>query len=192
MIGKRLALILVVLSGFYANAILAESSSTPADAWWRGLSVGVDIGSIAGHLTNGLRIGSPPFFNGMARATLSGHLGWAQNVMSVTDTNYTWLPYGLIKLGIHVGTFVPDMPIRISSFADVAMVVPTIKISSKSVILGLDGGLDAEIFVRQNRQHALFVSLGGIGLFSPFADGLRGRPTIANGFTTSFGYRYYF
>jgi hypothetical protein len=88
--------------------------------------------------------------------------------------------------------FVPDTPIRISSFADIAMVVPSIKISSKAVIFGLGGGMDTEIFLSPLRNHAMFIALGGIGLFSPIADGLKGFPSFANGFTTSFGYRYYF
>ncbi len=157
-----------------------------------GLSIGVNVGAISGDLINGVQATSPTFWSNMVRGTTSAHWGFVQNAMSITDTTYSWLSYGLFKLGVIVGNFIGSLPIRISSRADFVLVVPSLKISSKAVIAGLYGGLDLEFFTDPSRHHAVFVDVGGQGLFAPMADGLKGRPSFANGFTTSFGYRYHF
>ncbi len=189
---KKLQVLVLIGLSFNAMTVQAQTEPAASQNMLSGMSAGFDVGSIAGHLIHGLRIDSPSFFNGYARAMASGYLGWAQNVMSITDNTSSWLPYGLFKFGIHVGSFVYGLPIRISSYANVDMVVPSLKISYKSVIFGLDGGMDLEIFMDPQRNHAIAIDLGGIGLFTPIADGLKNRPSFANGFWTSFGYRYYF
>lgn len=192
MLIKRFQFLVVLFLSLNAMSLRADLESSGEQAPWSGMSVGFDVGSIAGHLLQGLRVGSPSFFNGYARVAASGYLGWVQNVMSITDSTYSWLPYGLFKLGIHAGSFVYGLPIRVASYANIDMVVPSLKISNKSVIFGLDGGVDGEIFLDPPRKHAMFFTLGGIGLFAPTADHLKGKPSFANGFSTSFGYRYYF
>lgn len=183
----------VALFVFLASvfAINANAERDLDDKPWTGLSVGTDAGMIAGdNFKVGARVSSPSFMSGWIRAAASGHIAWLQNAMSVADTNYSWPTYGLFKLGLHVGNFVHVVPIRVSTFLDVVMVTPSLKISDKAAIFGIDGGLDAELFY--NLQHANFIALGGTGLFPATANGLKGKPTFASGFLISFGYRYYF
>jgi hypothetical protein len=59
--------------------------------------------------------------------------------------------------------------------------------------MGINGMLDVEIFPEPLERHAIAITLGGLALFRPyFAENLTGNPTVANGFSTSLGYRFYF
>jgi hypothetical protein len=156
-----------------------------------GFSVGYEIGSIANGLALGARVASPSFFHNIFRATAKANLGWVQNVVPTGENEATWLRYGLFRLGIQGGVFVQDLPIRIMSSAEVALVVPQSKISSKNLIFGLAGNMDIEFFMDPMRSHAMVLSMGGIGLIPPTADNLPGKPSFANGFLASFGYRFY-
>ena len=135
---------------------------------------------------------SPSFFRDLVRVIASANVGWIPNVMPADSQKLTWLPYGLYKIGISVGSFIYQLPIRVSGSAELVLITPHRDISSKKVIVGTHGAMDIEFFVNPKRSSAVFVNLGGMGLFSPKADKLQGQPTFANGFTTSFGYRYYF
>lgn len=188
-VKRKLLAVLSLCSFFSSFSLWAEPEPNRPLS---GLSVGVDVGSISGHLTNGVRISSPSFFGDYARATFAAHLGWVQNATTVASAANAWLPYGLFKLGLALGDFMPDLPIRLVGVAEVALVAPSYRITNKPVIVGFSGGLDVEFFMNPHRNHALFVAMGGIGLLAPMADGLKGRPSFANGFSTNFGYRYYF
>lgn len=157
----------------------------------QGFSIGYDVGSIANGMAMGARVGSPTFFHDIFRVTAKAHLGFAQNVIPEGKTEAKWPLYGLYRLGLQGGVFIPNLPIRIMSSAEIAVVTPQSTIASKKAIIGMAGGMDIEFFMDSARSHALVLNMGGIGLFSPSADNLQGHPTFANGFMTSFGYRFY-
>jgi hypothetical protein len=157
----------------------------------QGFSVGYDVGSVANGLALGVRASSPSFFNNIFRATAKAHLGWVQNAVPINEDKAYWLPYGLFRLGLQGGVFIPNLPIRISSFGEVALVTPHNKISSNKVNFGLAGGTDIEFFMDPNFAHAIVLTMGGIGMFSTTAENLKNQPSYANGFFASFGYRFY-
>lgn len=170
---------------FAQDAISNEDHST-------GFSIGYEVGSIANGMAYGLRVASPSFFYDVFRISAAANMGWAQNVIPKDEAKNIWAPYGLYRLGIHAGSFLFDLPIRVSGAAELATVTPSKKISSKAIVMGTVGSMDFEFFADAKRSHALVLNLGGIGLFSPIADNLKDEPSFANGFTSACGYRYYF
>lgn len=183
---KKFLPIFLLIFGFQSKV---SAFTQPEQA--QGFSIGYDIGSIANGLALGVRAASPAFFNNIFRATGKANLGWEQNAVPINENKAYWLPYGLYRLGLQAGVFLPNLPIRIFSSAELALVTPHSKISSKKAILGLVGSTDIEFFLDPSFRHAIVLTMGGIGLFSPIAENLTNQPSFANGFLASFGYRYY-
>lgn len=187
---QRAAALFLALFVGAAQSIYAHNA-TPDHA--NNFSIGFDVGSIANGIANGIRIASPSFFNDLFRVVGSANLGWAQNVRPKGSNDDKWAYYGLWTVGLHTGRFIYNLPIRISGVAELAILTPSKDISSKAAVFGFKGGFDVELFADSARSHAIFLNMGGIGLFNPyFADNLAGNPTVANGFTSAIGYRYYF
>jgi hypothetical protein len=72
-----------------------------------------------------------------------------------------WLPYGLFKIGLSGGSFIGQLPIRISTAGEFVLVVPSSEIAS-DIGSGAMGSVDFEFFINPSRSHAVYISVGGL------------------------------
>lgn len=176
--------------GGFAGSLSAEDDAHIKDHS-DGFSIGYDLREIAGDFGMGMRIASPSFFKSLlsrrlVRAVASGHVAWAKNVVAQGGQNAKWLPYGFFKIGLSAGSFIGDLPIRISTPVEFVLITPSEEIAS-TLKLGLMGSADFEFFLNPGRSHVVYIAMGGL-----FAENLQGQSSIASGFAVSTGYRYYF
>jgi hypothetical protein len=151
-----------------------------------GLAVGWDLSSFANNFGLGLRVASPRFAHDKMGFELGAHYAWVQGVANgATDTS--WFPYGSVQLGVLGSQSIGSLPLRFYGGGGVVVLLPTDKLSSRTSDFGGYGVTGLELFMA---EQAWFVELGAMGTGAK-ADQLVASPIYANGFTASWGFRYY-
>jgi len=160
-----------------------DSQDTPSR-----FAVGFDVDSYSNNFGGGITLFSPHFFNDHMWIQFTGDIAWVQGVANGT-TLTTWSPYGLFKLGLMAGRFLENTPIRIYGGGGIVLVTLANNVSNSSAVGGY-GVAGVEFLVNRDRSKALFIELGGMGTGAQ-ADKMVNAPLYANGFSVSWGYKFY-
>ena len=152
-------------------------------------AIGFDIDSYANNYGMGVTLASPRFFNDHADIQVTADIAWAQGLEN-GDSKSNWEHYGLFKIGYFAGRFLEGLPIRVYGGGGVVFLTPSSSLSSDSVDVGGYGLAGLEFFVNPKRSKGLFLEFGGMGTGAR-ADKMQNSPIYANGFTVSWGYKYY-
>jgi hypothetical protein len=152
-------------------------------------AIGFDIDSYSNNFGGGLNLSSPYFFDNISHVQLTADMAYVQGVKT-GETTTTWAPYGLFKLGYFSGRFIEGTSIRIYGGGGLVILAPPSSLSSSGVNFGGYGLTGVEILVNKKRTKGLFLEFGAMGT-GAFADKMVSSPIYANGFTVSWGYKYY-
>jgi hypothetical protein len=152
-------------------------------------AVGFDIDSFSNNFGGGITLVSPHFLNDRLHVQASGGVAWVQGIKNGSSQT-DWAPYGIFKVGIYGGNFIQDLPIRVYGGGGAVILAFNGSVDSTGVTVGGFGVAGVEFFVDKRRAEALFIEVGGMGTGAS-ADKLQGSPIYANGFTASFGYKFY-
>ena len=152
-------------------------------------AIGFNLDSIANNFGFGLTVSSPYFFNNTSHLQLTGNVAWVQGVRAM-ETETSWLPYGLFKLGFFSGRMIENTPIRVYGGGGLALITPAGTLSNSGVQFGGFGLTGVELFLNQQKAKSLFLEFGAIGTGAK-ANQLVSSPIYANGFTIAWGYKYY-
>lgn len=179
---KKLLASLILLSSSLPMAHAAETSRDHANS----LAVGTDLSSFANNFGVGIQVASPRLLDGKLWFQLAGDYTWVQGISGGTTG---WFPYGNLRLGVYSGRFIADgLPIRFYTGGGVVLLVNGGSLNSQSLNWGGFGLIGFEFFL--DPRTAPFLELGSMGT-GAIANQLQSAPIYANGFTVSWGFKWY-
>jgi len=131
----------------------------------------------------GLHLVTPYFANQRAAITISGNAQWLEHI---TDDEWTWSPYGHVKLGFRARQFIIEDKIFVYGEGGPLLLIPNTEFSSKKSPAGGYGLFGFEFDT--GCLVSFYLELGAMGTGAK-ADKLTANPIYSNGFTSSAGLR---
>jgi hypothetical protein len=165
-----------------------DSAQRAPDDERNGAAVGWEISSFANNYAFGARLDTPRFARRTVHVQIGASLAWVQGV-PLGESDTTWAPYTLLRIGIVRSTPIGSLPLRFYGGGGLALVLPTNDVSGQSAQGGGYGLTGLELSVPENGGARWFVEVGGMGTGAK-ADRLANSPIYANGFTIGWGFRY--
>ena len=180
--------LLISLSKVFASDMQISGSIAEATKDASNFAIGWNINSLSNNYGLGMTIQSPRFWK-RAQIRLSGIYAWANGIPTGT-AKYAWKPFGLVRLGLFSGSFLPNSSIRGYGGGGIAMLIPSDEVSSQGNVFGGYGLIGLEFFGREGMNGPMFIEVGGMGAGAR-ADKFENEPLYANGFTVAWGFRYF-